>query len=63
MKPPQVYFARVNENQVTHVVKCDPDWTVLNPWPNIAGTWVQVDVTVQCGWLYDPDTGVFTPPA
>lgn len=62
MNLPQVAWARVHENQVTHLVKCTADWTVLNTWPDIPGVWVQANNSVQSGWQYDPNTGVFTPP-
>jgi hypothetical protein len=58
----QAYWARVDQNVVTHLVNSTLDWVDLNPWPNFPGVWIQTDSTVKAGWHYDPDTGVFTPP-
>jgi hypothetical protein len=58
----QAYWARVHENVVTHLVNSTDNWVLLNPWPTIPGEWIQVDSTVKGGWLYDPETGTFTPP-
>jgi hypothetical protein len=62
MPKQQAYWARVDQNTVTHLVNSRLDWVDLNPWPDVPGVWIQVDASVQGGWQYDPDTGAFTPP-